>query len=448
MATAAHLLYEDLGDVYDGKLWGDFQNIDGRPFLSLPNNLCLALNIDWFNPYEQTPYSIGAIYLSVSNLPRSERYKEKNIILVGLIPGPTEPKQHINHFLFPLLEDLKKLYQGVIFKNATVLGHTMLRAVMACVSCDLPATRKVCGFSNYNAKFGCSKCMKEFPVSSFGNKPMYGGFNCSNWTVRNLRSHIEEARKYKKASTNAERTSITKCSGVKYSVLIEAPGFDVVRCHIIDPMHCIFLGIAKHTIQVWKEKLVLQPKDFKLIQEKIDSINPPKNIGRIARKIECGFSSLTADEWKNWIMMYSTFALKDVIGTSHLKCWIHFVKSCYILCQPLISKDDVKLGQLIMIDFCTSFERLYGTESCTPNMHMACHLQECMLDFGPLLSFWCFPYERYNGVLEGFKKSWIQPEKQLFLKFFGMQQIQTLSDSNFLKETSFFFICERSNHGL
>ena len=135
--------------------------------------MCLALNIDWFSPYEQTPYSVGAIYLSVLNLPRSERYKEKNIILLGLIPGPTEPKQHINHFLFPLLEDLKKLYQGVIFKNATVLGHTMLRAVLTCVSCDLPATRKVCGFSNYNAKFGCSKCMKEFSVSSFGSKHVW-----------------------------------------------------------------------------------------------------------------------------------------------------------------------------------------------------------------------------------------------------------------------------------
>ncbi len=52
--------------------------------------------------------------LSIMNIPRSERYKEKNILLVGLIPGPTEPKQHVNHFLSPLVDDLK-LYEGVIF---------------------------------------------------------------------------------------------------------------------------------------------------------------------------------------------------------------------------------------------------------------------------------------------------------------------------------------------
>lgn len=38
-----------MGDIYDGKLWNDLQLqfIDGRPFLSIPNNLCLGLNIDW-----------------------------------------------------------------------------------------------------------------------------------------------------------------------------------------------------------------------------------------------------------------------------------------------------------------------------------------------------------------------------------------------------------------
>lgn len=37
-------------------------------------------------------YSVGAIYLIVLNLPRHERFKEENIILVGMTPGPNEPK--------------------------------------------------------------------------------------------------------------------------------------------------------------------------------------------------------------------------------------------------------------------------------------------------------------------------------------------------------------------
>ena len=57
------------------------------------------LNIDWFNPYEETPYSAGVIYFVVQNLPRSERFKFENVILVGMIPGPNEPKKHINTYL-------------------------------------------------------------------------------------------------------------------------------------------------------------------------------------------------------------------------------------------------------------------------------------------------------------------------------------------------------------
>ena len=38
-------------DVYDGKVWQDFMNYNGSPFLSEPNNLALMLNMDFFQPY-------------------------------------------------------------------------------------------------------------------------------------------------------------------------------------------------------------------------------------------------------------------------------------------------------------------------------------------------------------------------------------------------------------
>ena len=176
-----------IGDVYDGQLWNDLQTIDCRPFLAIPNNLCFSLKIDWFNPYEQTPYSVGAIYLAVLNLPRNERFKEENVILVGLIPGPNEPKQHINTFLSPLVQDLQVLFDGITFQNpSAILGYTTLRAMLLCITCDLPATRKVCGFSNFNGLYGCSKCMKKFVTATFGAKPLYGGFDCDNWIARDM----------------------------------------------------------------------------------------------------------------------------------------------------------------------------------------------------------------------------------------------------------------------
>ena len=43
-----------LSDVYDGKVWQDFLVVDGVNFLRSPYNLCLALNVDWFQPFSHT----------------------------------------------------------------------------------------------------------------------------------------------------------------------------------------------------------------------------------------------------------------------------------------------------------------------------------------------------------------------------------------------------------
>ena len=66
-----------LGDIYDGRIWEEFQYVDGHPFLASSYGIGLCMNIDWFQPFERTTESIGAIYLTVLNLPREERYKQK-----------------------------------------------------------------------------------------------------------------------------------------------------------------------------------------------------------------------------------------------------------------------------------------------------------------------------------------------------------------------------------
>ena len=145
-----------LGDVYEGQVWKSLNVVEKRPFLVLPNNLCLCLNVDWFNPYDETPYSAGAIYLTILNRPRTERYKLENIILVGIMPGLHEPK-NCNSFLKPMVDDFKTLYEGVNMNSGSTL--CCVRAMLVCMSCDLSATRKVCGFLHFNARLGCSKCL-------------------------------------------------------------------------------------------------------------------------------------------------------------------------------------------------------------------------------------------------------------------------------------------------
>ncbi len=90
-------------DVYNGRLWRDWKDC-----VHIPGNLLLMLNIDWFRPHKHTTYSVGVLYLVVQNLPRTLRFKPENIIIVGTIPGPHEPKLT---FLKPMIYELIELWK-------------------------------------------------------------------------------------------------------------------------------------------------------------------------------------------------------------------------------------------------------------------------------------------------------------------------------------------------
>ena len=134
-------------------------------------------------------------------------------------------------------------------------------------------------------------------------------------------------------------------------------------------------------------------------------------------EIESGLASFTADEWKNYILIYPCYARKGVVDTPHYNCWCLLVCICSLLLRPILPWENVDQAHIILEEFCNLFETLHGTESCTHNMHMSLHLKECILDFGPLPAIWLFAFELFNGILEDISKSWISPEKQMFLKF-------------------------------
>lgn len=142
-----------LGDCYEGKIWRDFQVVEDEPFLSVPNNFGLMMNIDWFQPTKHGCHSIGVIYLVVMNLPRDERFKAENVIIVGIIPGPKEPKNHVNPFLQPLVDELIDLWDGVLLNDRDG-GVEKYRAALLALSSDIPATRKCGGFVGHNARKG------------------------------------------------------------------------------------------------------------------------------------------------------------------------------------------------------------------------------------------------------------------------------------------------------
>ena len=162
-------------------------------------------------------------------------------------------------------------------------------------------------------------------------------------------------------------------------------------------MHNLYLGTGKKTFEVWvKQKLL---SDEALIENRVKHFIVPYDIGRLPSNISSGYGDFTANQWYNWITIYSPILLKGLLPPEHLRCWLLFVKACSITKSRIISVDVAKSADLFLLHFCRCFQSLYGAETCTPNIHLHTHIIECILDYGPLHAFWCYAFEWYNGIL-------------------------------------------------
>lgn len=139
------------------------------------------------------------------------------------------------------------------------------------------------------------------------------------------------------------------------------------------------------------------------------------------------------------------YALNDILPSIHMQCWSHFVKASIILRQYTIKESDLEVADEHLLKFCQEFQRIYGKEKCTPNMHLHNHLQECILDYGPASTFWAFPFERFNGILESFSKNWMKPEEQILHKLVNFQDLKnTPPEFSVMKELYSIDDCEGS----
>ena len=369
-------------DIYDGEMWQNFLSAQGRPFLSQPNNLALSLNVDWFRPFKHSQYGVGIVYFCILNLPREIRYLPQNIIVAGIIPGPKEPEKVMNTYLEPLVDDLKKLWNDVYIEVPTLAVPVRVRAALLCVTCDKPACRKVCGFLGHNSNRACSKCLHVFP-GDVSNGFDFSGYDVIQWPEWEIGQHRDHVNLSRAAQTASARNSLESEHGSRYSVLLDLSYFDIVHQHVIDPMHNLFLGIAKHTVLIWKERYWSSGNIAEKIQEIVNRFQVPSSVGRIPHQILTGFSSFTADQWKHWVLIYSLIVVEGRIPSVDYSMWTKFVQTCSIVCSPVLHKEAITRAHQLFIEFCTEFQDLYGGSVCTINMHLSCHLHTCLHDYGP-----------------------------------------------------------------
>jgi hypothetical protein len=140
---------------------------------------------------------------------------------------------------------------------------------------DIPAITKTHGFAGITA--GCFKCTQKF-----------GKEKNASVEPRSNTEHRDNGMQWLQCHTLAQRSQLTKTTGVRYTELIRLPYYDPVPFAVVDVLHNIYLGTAKRIIHGWIGKGIIDKAALKQIQNVIGDIATPPGIGRIPSKIDTG----------------------------------------------------------------------------------------------------------------------------------------------------------------
>lgn len=160
---------------------------------------------------------------------------------------------------------------------------------------------------------------------------------------------------------------------------------------------------------------VLQPEEVQAIRDDISSIIRPSWLTSVPAQLgNASHGKLKADQWR---VLGTTFLPLSLIRLWHaidaetfneraLRCAQILDTTLSLLSAVMIALSDTTTHshadamQQHLLDYLRGLKELFPDYRFRPNHHMALHLPEYIKLFGPVHSWWAFPFERVIGMLQ------------------------------------------------
>ena len=297
-----------MSDIWDSPVFRGFRDTDGTRFFAKHGDdarFAFSLGADSFHPLGSLEVkqvmSATAIFMVLLNFPKDQRFKYKNMYLVGVIPGPSKPSlEQINHALVLLVKELLEFWKGVYFtRTARFRNGRFAKGAMIPLVCDMLAAWQVAGFGSVTSMFFCTFCL--LAIQDIEN------LRKETWPERTIHNHLECARSWRDCRNERDRDRLFRLHGIRWSALLDLPYWNPILFTILDSMHAAFLGLFQtHCRKVWgidvsveggdgtilhPKKAVPRPSDSALrdclllihenppdLLEKLTAANMPKNV--------------------------------------------------------------------------------------------------------------------------------------------------------------------------
>jgi len=127
-----------------------------------------------------------------------------------------------------------------------------------------------------------------------------------------------------------------KATGVKWTVLLRLPYFKAARMTVPDPMHCIFMGIAKFTLHWLRAKkewgaTADGKRALAAMQRVLDDMELPADTCRILNKWASNMADLNAAQWKAFVTYLSAAVFDGRLTKTEQYLWEHLVAAAKIM---------------------------------------------------------------------------------------------------------------------
>lgn len=439
--------YEDniFADFWSGRLYNTVLKAEKGLFTS-PTDMAFYFSADEYRTiHKRSQFGVWPLMLLCYNLPTEVRFKEWNTLTYGLIPGPKIPKR-VGSFLFPLVDEFKKLEQGVLARNAyRNYEEFTLKGYIVVIEADMIARKHLMRVMGNRAKMYCEyceicglwqhakgvRCCRYKPVNAppavvqreerFAreDKPFFDFSEGSDQRRHDapLRSD-EDFRRLAGELANEFNEDIARLCGIN-GLSIFAELFSVVFPWAFPPdyMHLILLGLLKKIHRILKgvdldpdeeEKLFFNPDIWKVIgdEQKMSKATYPAAFGDSFNVDTQWSSAMKAANWYTWAVQQALVYLRTALNTAEeYEILKKVMLAVELASRRVITWSEVDELEVLLNDFVEYFEiNVYRRDynrlhMCKPTYHQCGHVCTAIRMCGPMPVYWQFKMEEKCGML-------------------------------------------------
>lgn len=145
------------------------------------------------------------------------------------------------------------------------------------------------------------------------------------------------------------------------------------------------------------------------IQNDIQNTSLPSWVGRVPGNLgSASHGTLSADEWRSACTINLVTSLVRIWGPlpAHtrerqmLDNFMHLVNATKLANMRVLTAERIAEYSVSMLEYLRGILKLYPHKSLLPNHHISLHFPPFLENFGPTNGWRCFPFERYNYLLQ------------------------------------------------